>query len=121
MQSHMKLGDFLIAYLEKIGVSHMFGIPGDLVINLFFKFGRHRGLKIVTFSHEPGVGFAADGYARAKGRIGVICVTYGAGAQYGEPRRRVLRRAGPAARQQRRPRRRRTTSSTKRCAKPSSA
>ena len=75
----MKLGDFLIAYLEKIGVSHMFGIPGDLVINLFFKFGRHRGLKIVTFSHEPGVGFAADGYARAKGRIGVICVTYGAG------------------------------------------
>jgi hypothetical protein len=31
----------------------MFGIPGDLVINLFFKFGRHRGLKIVTFSHEP--------------------------------------------------------------------
>jgi thiamine pyrophosphate-dependent acetolactate synthase large subunit-like protein len=49
----MKLGDFLIAYLEKIGVSHMFGIPGDLVINLFFKFGRHRGLKIVTFSHEP--------------------------------------------------------------------
>ena len=79
MQSHMKLGDFLIAYLEKIGVSHMFGIPGDLVINLFFKFGRHRGLKIVTFSHEPGVGFAADGYARAKGRIGVICVTYGAG------------------------------------------
>src|SRR6266542_48127 len=79
MQSRMKLGDFLIAYLEKIGVSHLFGIPGDLVINLFFKFGRRRGLKIVTLSHEPGVGFAADGYARATGRIGVICVTYGAG------------------------------------------
>ena len=30
-------------------------------------------------SHEPGVGFAADGYARATGRIGVVCVTYGAG------------------------------------------
>ncbi len=30
-------------------------------------------------SHEPGVGFAADGYARATGNIGVICVTYGAG------------------------------------------
>jgi indolepyruvate decarboxylase len=75
----MKLGDFLVAYLEKIGVSHLFGIPGDLVINLFFKFGRRRGLKIITLSHEPGVGFAADGYARATGRIGAICVTYGAG------------------------------------------
>jgi indolepyruvate decarboxylase len=79
MKSRMKLGDFLVTYLEKIGVSHLFGIPGDLVINLFFKFGRRRGLKIVTFSHEPGVGFAADGYARATGRIGAICVTYGAG------------------------------------------
>jgi indolepyruvate decarboxylase len=60
-------------------VTHLFGIPGDLVINLFFKFGRPRGLKIVTLSHEPGVGFAADGYARSTGRIGAVCVTYGAG------------------------------------------
>jgi indolepyruvate decarboxylase len=79
MHQKMKLGDYLVAYLEKIGVSHLFGIPGDLVINLFFKFGRMRGLKIITLSHEPGVGFAADGYARATGRIGAICVTYGAG------------------------------------------
>ncbi len=75
----MKLGDYLVAYLRKIGVTHLFGIPGDLVINLFFKFGRPRGLKIITLSHEPGVGFAADGYARSTGRIGAICVTYGAG------------------------------------------
>src|SRR5713226_8543895 len=79
MQTRMKLGDFLVSYLKKIGVSHLFGIPGDLVINLFLKFGRPRGLKIITLSHEPGVGFAADGYARATGRIGVVCVTYGAG------------------------------------------
>jgi indolepyruvate decarboxylase len=79
MERRMKLGDYLVAYLKKIGVSHLFGIPGDLVINLFLKFGRPRGLKIVTLSHEPGVGFAADGYARSTGRIGVICVTYGAG------------------------------------------
>jgi indolepyruvate decarboxylase len=69
----------LVAYLEKIGVSHLFGIPGDLVINLFLKLGRLRGIKVITLSHEPGVGFAADGYARATGRIGAVCVTYGAG------------------------------------------
>ncbi len=75
----MPLGDFLVAYLRKIGVTHLFGIPGDLVIRLFLRFGARHGLQIVTLSHEPGVGFAADGYARATGRIGVACVTYGAG------------------------------------------
>src|SRR5262249_21586833 len=65
--------------LHRIGVTHLFGIPGDLVLRLFARLGRPRGLKIVTLSHEPGVGFAADGYARATGRIGVVCVTYGAG------------------------------------------
>src|SRR5208282_4020574 len=79
MKRRMTLGDFLVAYLRKIGVSHVFGIPGDLALRLFFALGRKHRLEIVTFSHEPGVGFAADGYARATGKIGVICVTYGAG------------------------------------------
>src|SRR5260370_5254893 len=75
----MALGDFLVAYLRRIGVQHVFGIPGDLALKLFFALGRRHGLEIITLSHEPGVGFAADGYARATGRIGVVCVTYGAG------------------------------------------
>ena len=79
MKARMALADYLVAYLRKIGVTHLFGIPGDLVMHLFLRFGRPRGLQIVTFSHEPGVGFAADGYARATGRLGVVCVTYGAG------------------------------------------
>ena len=79
VRTTMALGDFLVAYLRKIGVTHLFGIPGDLVLRLFSRLGKPRGLKIVTLSHEPGVGFAADGYARATGRIGVVCVTYGAG------------------------------------------
>src|SRR5689334_24682215 len=79
MKRRMTLGDFVVAYLRKIGVSHVFGIPGDLALKLFFTMGRKHGLKMLTLSHEPGVGFAADGYARATGRIGVVCVTYGAG------------------------------------------
>ena len=79
VKRHMALGDFLAAYLRKLGVSHVFGIPGDLALKLFFALGRKHGQEIVTLSHEPGVGFAADGYARATGKIGVICVTYGAG------------------------------------------
>jgi indolepyruvate decarboxylase len=75
----MALGDFLVAYLKRAGVTHVFGLPGDLVLGLFHRFGRARGLEIVTFSHEPSVGFAADGYARSTRRMGVVCVTYGAG------------------------------------------
>jgi len=75
----MPLGDFLVAYLNRAGVTHIFGLPGDLVLGLFHRFGRDRGLEIVTFSHEPAVGFAADGYARSTRRLGVVCVTYGAG------------------------------------------
>jgi indolepyruvate decarboxylase len=79
MKRRMALGDFLVAYLRKIGVRHVFGIPGDLALKLFFALGRKQDLQVHTFSHEPGVGFAADGYARATGKIGVVCVTYGAG------------------------------------------
>ncbi len=79
MKPRMKLGDFLVSYLNRAGVDHVFGLPGDLVLSLFHRFGRDRGMKVVTFSHEPSVGFAADGYARSTRRIGVVCVTYGAG------------------------------------------
>lgn len=79
MKRHMPLGEFLLSYLRKLGVEQVFGIPGDLALKLFFTLGRKHGLRMITLSHEPGVGFAADGYARATGSIGVICVTYGAG------------------------------------------
>lgn len=75
----MPLGDFLVAYLRRIGVKRIFGIPGDLVLRLFSQLGERGRWKIVTLSHEPSVGFAADGYARATGALGVACVTYGAG------------------------------------------
>jgi indolepyruvate decarboxylase len=79
MQARMPLGDFLVAYLRRIGVKRIFGIPGDLVLRLFSQLGDRGRWQIVTMSHEPSVGFAADGYARATGALGVACVTYGAG------------------------------------------
>ncbi len=75
----MPLGEFVVAYLRRLGVTHIFGLPGDLVLGLFQSLARDSGIEMVTFSHEPAVGFAADGYARATRRLGVICVTYGAG------------------------------------------
>jgi indolepyruvate decarboxylase len=79
MHPKMQLGDFLVAYLARAGVEHIFGLPGDLALGLFHRFGQARNLKIITLSHEPAVGFAADGYARSTRRLGVVCITYGAG------------------------------------------
>lgn len=79
MRGRMTVGDFLVEYLKRVGVQHIFGLPGDLVLGLFHRLGKNKGFRIVTFSHEPAVGFAADGYARSSRRLGVVCVTYGAG------------------------------------------
>src|SRR5215472_816742 len=79
MKARMPLADFVATYLRRLGVEHLFGIPGDLVLRLFARLGERWGFEVITFSHEPAVGFAADGYARATGRIAVACVTYGAG------------------------------------------
>jgi indolepyruvate decarboxylase len=79
MRPTMALGDFLTAYLKRAGVTHIFGLPGDLVLGLFHRFGQDRDLAIVTFSHEPSAANPTDGYARSTRRLGVVCVTYGAG------------------------------------------
>jgi len=68
------VGSFLFDYLHKMGVTHVFGIPGDFALPTF-RWMEASPLKIITMTHEPSVGFAADAYARING-FGVACVTY---------------------------------------------
>src|SRR5262249_60133865 len=75
----MKLCDFLFDELRRHGVRQIFGIPGDFVLSLYEAFEDDRRFELVRLSHEPAVGFAADGAARIRRGIGVCCVTYGAG------------------------------------------
>lgn len=74
----MNVTEYLFARLKELGVTHTFGIPGDFVLPIF-GVQDSVGMPCVVCAHEPGVGFAADAYARMKG-IGVAVVTYGAGA-----------------------------------------
>jgi TPP-dependent 2-oxoacid decarboxylase len=74
----MNLTEYLFTRLKELGVDHTFGIPGDFVLPVYAVQDAF-GMPTVVCSHEPGVGFAADGYARIKG-LGVALVTYGAGA-----------------------------------------
>lgn len=68
------IGSFLFDYLHDRGVRHVFGIPGDFALPTFRWLERSK-LELITMTHEPSVGFAADAYARVHG-LGVACVTY---------------------------------------------
>jgi indolepyruvate decarboxylase len=75
----MELQAFLLEQLWARDVRQVFGIPGDYALNLYEAFERDGRFQLVRLSHEPSVGFAADGCARMTGGLGVCCVTYGAG------------------------------------------
>jgi indolepyruvate decarboxylase len=75
----MTLHQFLFDRLYAHGVRHIFGIPGDFVLNLYNALEQDGRFRLITLSHEPAVGFAADGAARITGGLGVCLVTYGAG------------------------------------------
>jgi indolepyruvate decarboxylase len=70
----LTVGKFLFEYLHSLGVRHVFGIPGDFALPTF-RWLAKSDLQCITMTHEPSVGFAADGYARIHG-LGVACVTY---------------------------------------------
>ena len=76
----MNLAQRLLQALAARGATEVFGIPGDFALPLFREIERSALLPLVTLSHEPAVGFAADAAARARGGLGVAAVTYGAGA-----------------------------------------
>jgi indolepyruvate decarboxylase len=75
----VRLHEFLFDQLWHRGVRQIFGIPGDFVLNLYEALEDDGRFRLVRLSHEPAVGFAADGAARMAGGLGVCCVTYGAG------------------------------------------
>jgi TPP-dependent 2-oxoacid decarboxylase len=74
----MNLTEYLFHRLRELGVGHTFGLPGDFVLPVY-AVQEAVGMPTIVCTHEPGVGFAADAYARLKG-LGVALVTYGPGA-----------------------------------------
>ena len=66
-----------IATLEAHGVNTVFGIPGGHSLAIYDALGRSTSIRHVLGRHEQGLGYMADGYARASGRIGVASVVSG--------------------------------------------
>ncbi len=78
----MKLtgAQILCESLLKEGVDVLFGYPGGVVLPLFDTFPQYPNLRHILVRHEQGAAHAADGYARATGKVGVCLATSGPGA-----------------------------------------
>ena len=72
--------EILVESLKKEGVKHIFGYPGGVVLNIFDYLYDDKDIKLILTRHEQGAVHAADGYARASGKVGVALVTSGPGA-----------------------------------------
>ena len=71
----------VIECLKEQGVDTVFGYPGGTILNIYDELYRHADeINHVLTSHEQGAAHAADGYARATGKVGVCMATSGPGA-----------------------------------------
>lgn len=76
----MKGSEAIIASLEAEGCEVLFGFPGGVVIPLYDALLDAKHLRHILVRHEQGAVHAADGYARATGKVGVCVATSGPGA-----------------------------------------
>jgi acetolactate synthase-1/2/3 large subunit len=76
----VKLSDYVIDFLARRGVSHVFGVSGGAAVHLFDSAARHPGITPVFPAHEQTAAMCADGYARVTGKLGVAITTSGPGA-----------------------------------------
>ena len=73
--------EIIIECLKEQGVDTVFGYPGGAILNVYDALYKYRDeIHHVLTSHEQGAAHAADGYARATGKVGVCMATSGPGA-----------------------------------------
>lgn len=73
--------EIVIECLKEQGVDTIFGYPGGTILNIYDALYKHRDeIRHILTSHEQGAAHAADGYARATGKVGVCFATSGPGA-----------------------------------------
>lgn len=73
--------EIIIECLKEQGVDTVFGYPGGTILNIYDALYQHKDeIHHILTSHEQGAAHAADGYARATGKVGVCMATSGPGA-----------------------------------------
>ncbi len=72
--------EVIIECLKAEGIDYVFGYPGGAVLHIYDAFYKQDDVQHILVRHEQGATHAADGYARATGKPGVVLVTSGPGA-----------------------------------------
>ncbi len=72
--------EIIIECLKAEGIDYVFGYPGGAVLHIYDAFYQQDDVQHILVRHEQGATHAADGYARATGKPGVVLVTSGPGA-----------------------------------------
>ena len=73
--------EIVVECLKEQGVDTVFGYPGGAILNVYDELYKHSDeIRHILTSHEQGASHAADGYARATGKVGVCFATSGPGA-----------------------------------------
>lgn len=73
--------EIVVECLKEQGVDTVFGYPGGSILNIYDALYKHSSeIRHILTSHEQGAAHAADGYARATGKVGVCMATSGPGA-----------------------------------------
>jgi len=76
----LKGAEVLLECLREQGVDIIFGYPGGTVVNIYDALYDRKDITHILTAHEQGATHAADGYARATGKVGVVLATSGPGA-----------------------------------------
>lgn len=72
------IGDYLLDRIAELGITEMFGVPGDYNLRFLDHVVAHDKIRWVGNANELNAGYAADGYARIKGAAALL-TTYGVG------------------------------------------
>ena len=82
MKTEMTVAGYLKSRMEELGIAYMFGVAGNYTAPLLDTIiaDKDAPIKIINNSNEITAGFAADGYARVKGKPAAVYVTYSVGA-----------------------------------------
>ena len=72
--------EIIIKTLKRLGVDSIFGYPGGIVLSVYDELYKQSDIKHYLMRHEQSAVHAAEGYARASGKCGVVLVTSGPGA-----------------------------------------
>ena len=75
----IKVSDYVIQYLESLGVLHMFMLPGGGAMHLNDSLGNSKKIQYVVCLHEQACSIAAEAYARVTNKPGLLMVTTGPG------------------------------------------